>query len=171
MVWDQIGDNDIVSFVRLVEDASDAPLLAELQERIWRKKYPTIPAVIDLLDGADLVAAWKDMLQAAQHTVFLAYDEHGAVGYLIAARHDDIAEIDSFEIDEAYVRRGHGSRLMHAFVDTMPASSAIMWCDPTDEATRAFLTSCGWAADGSFRKIADEGNHVLTQVRFACSFT
>jgi len=170
MVWEQIGHNDIVSFVRLVDNASDAPLLAELQERIWRKKYPSIPTVMNLLDNADLAAGWKDMLQSPHHTVFLAYDEHGAVGYLIAALHDDVAEIDSLEMDEAYVRRGHGSRLMHAFVDTMPASSAIMWCDPTDEATRAFLTSCGWAADGSFRKIADDENHVLTQVRFACTF-
>jgi GNAT superfamily N-acetyltransferase len=144
-------------------------VLAQLQERIWRGKYHGNPAIAEFLNDADLANAWKDVLSSQDHAIFLAYGEHGEVGYLLASRDDAIAEIESLEIDQAHTRRGHASRLMSAFIDTMaPATSAIMWCDPADEATRRFLTSCGWGPDGSFRTIADDDGRMMNQVRFAC---
>ena len=67
-------------------------------------------------------------------------------------------------------KSGHGSRLLHAAVDTLRADKferAIVWLTSTDDARRVFLTESGWAPDGAHRTLDlnDDGKVLVNQVR------
>ncbi|HWU23365.1 MAG TPA: GNAT family N-acetyltransferase [Nocardioides sp.] len=78
-------------------------------------------------------------------------------------------EIGELLISPGATRAGHGSRLLQACADTLAAdrfTRAVTWLPTTDDATRAFLESAGWAADGASRELLDEHTgHPLRQVR------
>jgi L-amino acid N-acyltransferase YncA len=68
-------------------------------------------------------------------------------------------------------RRGHGSRLLAAAVDTWRAdgvTTAVAWAWERDAATRGFLTGAGWEPDGAARGL-DTGPQVQRQVRLHVS--
>ena len=75
----------------------------------------------------------------------------------------------SSSIDPQAQRRGHGSRLLNACVDTLRADGfarATWWVRATDDVLRRFLTEAGWAADGAHTEVAvGEGGPRLKLVR------
>jgi GNAT superfamily N-acetyltransferase len=65
---------------------------------------------------------------------------------------------------------GHGSRLLHAAIDTLRADGfqrATMWLNATADDLRAFLADQGWAPDGGSRQLDlyGDGAVVVKQVR------
>ncbi|GAB4007878.1 GNAT family N-acetyltransferase [Nocardioides ultimimeridianus] len=78
-------------------------------------------------------------------------------------------EITELLISPGATGAGHGSRLLQACADALAAdrfTRAVTWLPTTDDATRAFLESAGWAADGATRELLDEHTgHPLRQVR------
>jgi GNAT superfamily N-acetyltransferase len=160
-------DNAGMGFVRSSVDTADAADLAALQQRIWRTKYHSVPALVAVLEDGNRESAWRDVLESPAHRVLVATDDERAlVGYLIFATNDDEAEIEAIDIDPQVLRAGHGSRLMQAFVDlAQPIPTATMWCDASDGALRTFLMSSGWGPDGSHRVIATDDGTELRQIR------
>ena len=76
-------------------------------------------------------------------------------------------ELMEFTVDAAERRKGHGSRLLQAAVDTMLAdrfTRALTWLVADDDALRTFLTEAGWAPDGAHRTLDLDGTGT-TQVR------
>jgi GNAT superfamily N-acetyltransferase len=72
--------------------------------------------------------------------------------------------------------RGHGSRLLHAVVDTLRAdkfSRATMWLNATNNGLRAFLADQGWAPDGAHRELDlyGDGSVTVKQVRMHTDLT
>lgn len=75
------------------------------------------------------------------------------------------AEVMAFHIDHQALGRGHGSRLLHAVIDTMRVDGyhrATWWLRSSDDALRGFLSSAGWAPDGAHRELgSDDGISTL----------
>jgi GNAT superfamily N-acetyltransferase len=80
------------------------------------------------------------------------------------------AEIAEFAVHPEHRRLGHGSRLLHAAVDTMRSDSfsrAAIWISSTADDLRGFLTEQGWAPDGAHRELDlhGDGTVIVKQVR------
>jgi ribosomal protein S18 acetylase RimI-like enzyme len=68
-------------------------------------------------------------------------------------------QIEEFLVDPPAQRRGHGSRLLHACVDTLRSdgfSWARCWVGAEDEPLQGFLVAAGWAPDGAQREIGTD---------------
>ncbi len=75
-----------------------------------------------------------------------------------------------FVVDPGQRRAGHGSRLLHAVVDTMRSDKftpATWWVGASDDDLRGFLVDQGWAADSAHRELDlyGDGAVVAKQVR------
>ncbi len=71
------------------------------------------------------------------------------------------ALIAEFVIDPDQLGQGHGSRLLHACVDTLRADGferATWWIRASDDSLRGFLIDSGWAPDGAHREAALDEN-------------
>ena len=73
-------------------------------------------------------------------------------------------------VHPGHSRLGHGSRLLHAAVDTLRADRfrrATTWVLSTDDVRRRFLTDSGWASDGAARELdlSGDGTVRVKQVR------
>ena len=67
----------------------------------------------------------------------------------------------------AWGRRGHGSRLLAAAVDTARTDGmtrAVTWIPEGDRASLVFYRSAGWAEDGLVRAL-DTGAGELREIR------
>jgi GNAT superfamily N-acetyltransferase len=100
--------------------------------------------------------------------------EHRVVGFATTVPSADAdaratdGEVDEFVIDPPAQRRGHGSRLLHACVDTLRADGfqrARCWVVADDDALRVFLTESGWAPDGAWREIGSEAVDDQPEIR------
>ncbi|MDF5754002.1 GNAT family N-acetyltransferase [Spongiactinospora sp. TRM90649] len=72
------------------------------------------------------------------------------------------AELLSLLVDPDHIRRGHGSRLLHATVDHLREDDFTMliaWVFADNHAMLAFLESSGWGEDGAER-VLDMGRPV-----------
>lgn len=165
---------------------ADAEAIAALQVTAWRSAYDAIlPA--DLLDAlpveqfrdrwATSISTPKEALQR----VLVALERASVRGFTTTAPStDDDAdpgrdgEIGEIVVDPAVRRQGHGSRLLHAAVDTMRSDRfirATTWLAAGDDELRGFLVSQGWEADGAYRELDLEGDGTTTvkQVRLHTS--
>jgi GNAT superfamily N-acetyltransferase len=159
----------------------EASSIAEIQRRGWMNQQPSGAAEL-LLSGIDVEAmteAWERAISRpprAQFRVLVAVERHRVVGFASTVPSEDPdAEagvdglIDEFAIDPAAQRRGHGSRLLNACVDTLRSdgfSRATWWMNSSDDAMRRFLISAGWAPDGGWREIGSDDETVrLKQIR------
>jgi GNAT superfamily N-acetyltransferase len=77
-------------------------------------------------------------------------------------------ELLTLLVEPRWGRRGHGSRLVAASVESWRGAgfaTAVVWVLEGDSATRSFLQGSGWEPDGSARGL-DTGAQVQRQLRF-----
>lgn len=160
----------------------DADGVAGVQVRAWRREYAVVlPA--ELLAGLDeqqLADAWRSSLAApldARNRVLVALERAVVRGFALTGPATDpdvdpvgVGEVGELTVDPEHTRRGHGSRLLQACVDTLRADrfhTAVLWLTAGDDARRGFLTGAGWAADGAHRELDlhGDGSVRVRQVR------
>ena len=146
---------------------SESVDLARIQRRAWSESGALAAAVAGM--GADeATRAWHDAIvrpPLAHFRVLVAVtgpspDEDAE---------ERVGAIGEFVVDPRERGRGHGSRLLNAAVDTLRTDGyevATIWVQAADDALRAFLTACGWAADGAHQEVAvDDAGARLKLVR------
>ena len=156
----------------------DAERVARVQLETWRTAYADLLPPDALALPEDQVAAvWLGAVEstAPRARVLVAMERDELVGFLAStpAADDDLdaaaaAEVTTLLVVPRWGRRGHAARLLAAAVDgwrTDGTATAVCWAWERDEATRAFLVSAGWAADGARRGL-DTGAAVEPQLRF-----
>jgi GNAT superfamily N-acetyltransferase len=170
----------IADSVRLALPA-EAAIIAAIQRRGWTQTMPAAVAteVLASVDLATMTERWELAIvrpPLAQFRVLVAIGDERVVGFAAVGPSDDPdaeagedAVVAEFVIDPQAQRRGHGSRLLNACVDTLKADAfvrATWWVHATDDVLRSFLTGAGWAADGAHSEVAvSEGGPGLKLVR------
>ena len=161
--------------------ADDAPAIAHVQVRAWPHLYAgLLPAEVLPTDVDAVADQWRQALARpadARNRVLVALERNTLRGFALTGPAADpdldpigVGEVSELTIDPEHTRRGHGSRLVQACVDTLRAdrfSTAVTWLNSEDDARRAFLTGSGWAADGAHRELDLDGTGATTvkQVR------
>lgn len=163
--------------VRLAMPA-EAVDIARIQRRAWGE-HPLLAEGASSIRSDEAVQSWHEAIAKpplAHCRVLVAIGKSEQVaGFAVTGPSGDPdadvtdAEIAEFVIDTAQRGRGHGSRLINAAVDTLRADGfevARIWVPTANDALRAFLTGCGFAADGAHQEIAmAEGAPGLKLVR------
>lgn len=169
-----------IDSVRLALPA-EAAAIAALQRRSWSAAPgPQVTAVLDEVSLEEMTTAWHRAVTRpplARCRVLVALSAAGGapVGFAATVPSDDAdagpadGAVDEFAVEPAARHRGHGSRLLHACVDTLRADGftrARWWLNADDDEVRGFLLAAGWAADGAWREIGSpDGRLRLKQVR------
>lgn len=154
--------------------------IATVQRRSWGEAADdatrTLLAGIDLTTMAETWHAAISRPPEARWRVLVAVAEGQVVGLGTTMPSQDPdadpgedGSIDELVVDPTARRRGHGSRLLHACVDTLRADGftrAHHWLRADDDVRRAFLTDAGWAPDGAHREIGSDDDSVrVKQIR------
>ncbi|HET7689880.1 MAG TPA: GNAT family N-acetyltransferase [Nocardioidaceae bacterium] len=160
--------------------ADDAAGIADVQVRAWREEHAELPP----LDVAEVEAAWRNSLVAprdARQRVLVALERAVVRGFAVTQPSPDPdsdpvadGELTELTVDPEHHREGHGSRLVHAAVDTLRAdrfTRAVVWLATTDDVRRAFLRDAGFEPDGAHRELDlhGDGSVTLRQVRLHAS--
>ncbi len=158
----------IADSVRLALPA-EAGAIAALQRRGWTQSLPREVAddVLASVDLAAMTSSWEAAIlrpPLAQFRVLVALGDERVVGFAAIGPSDEPdaeagadALVAEFVVDPAAQRRGHGSRLLNACVDTLRADQfqrASIWVQAKDDVLRGFLTGAGWAPDGAHSEVA-----------------
>lgn len=160
--------------------------MAAVQVAAWRASYAgVLPAeVLDTLAADDIAATWRHALTRppdARNRALVALDHASVRGFTTTGPGTDpdldpiaVGELGELVVDPGHRRAGHGSRLLHAAVDTLRADRfvrAVTWVPAAADDLRAFLTGTGWAADGAHRTLdlTGDGTVVVKQVRLHTS--
>jgi GNAT superfamily N-acetyltransferase len=155
----------------------DAERVARVQLSTWRTAYADLlPA--EALDVPEVQAAalWLGAVESPptpQHRLMVALERDDLVGFAASGPAADedaegAVELLTLLVEPRWGRRGHGSRLVAASVDSWRRDGfavAVTWAWEADAATRAFLKGSGWEPDGSARGL-DTGDRVQRQLRF-----
>lgn len=166
--------------------ADDASAIAAVQVRAWRASYEKIlpREFLDALVAEDVAADWRESLSRppdARNRVLVALERNLVTGFAVTGPAVDpdcdpiaVGELTDLTVDPHQRHAGHGSRLMQAGIDTLRADRfgrAVTWVAATDDETRGFLTSAGWAPDGAFRTLdlTGDGTVQVKQVRLHTS--
>jgi GNAT superfamily N-acetyltransferase len=161
---------------------ADTASMAALTLASWRAQ-PAELVPVDALEAVeldDLAAEWLEAVASPpsrRHLVLVALEGDDVVGYaLVAPSQDPDSDGASGEVADLVVRadrtrRGHGSRLLAAAVDTLRevgTAELLTWVAVGDDARLAFLASAGLAADGASRTLeGGPGTATLRQVRWS----
>ena len=162
--------------------ADDAAGIAAVQVAAWRRQYAELlPAdVLESFAVDQFAAAWHQALTRppdARNRVLVALERNTVRGFAVTSPSPDPdsdpvadGELSELVVDPGHTRAGHGSRLVHAVVDTLRADRfvrATAWLPSTDDVTRAFLSDAGWAPDGAHRELDlhGDGSVLVKQVR------
>ncbi|GAA3701272.1 hypothetical protein GCM10022399_17180 [Terrabacter ginsenosidimutans] len=149
-----------------VARASDAPAVGFVQAVVFREAYAAAlaPEVLATFEPRAFANAWRATLEGEQSrdgVLLVACAGEQVVGFAAVGASDDAdadtgtAELIVLGVHPDARRQGHGSRLLHAVVDTARArgrSELGAWLLASDEDTRAFLTAAGMVADGAHRE-------------------
>lgn len=181
MVTDHPGANDEphADSVRLALPAESWGI-ASVQRRSWGETADD--ATLALLESIDLdtmATTWHSAISRppeARWRVLVAVAGGQVVGLATTMPSQDPdadpgtdGAIDELVVDPTARRRGHGSRLLNACVDTLQADGFVRvrhWLRADDDLRRAFLTDAGWAADGAHREIGSEDDVIrVKQIR------
>jgi GNAT superfamily N-acetyltransferase len=173
----------------------DAGEIARIQVATWRVAYKRmLPRnVLDSLDEAWIAERWSAAVEqppSPKHRVLVAV-EQAEQSYLVGFAAsgpadeqalapeepplpaDDVAAVTDLLVEPRWGRRGHGSRLLAASVDLWREDAfhwAVAWAYDGDAATRKFLNSAGWAADGAGRAL-DVEDMLVYQLRLHVDLT
>lgn len=166
---------------------ADLAAIGAVHARSWTGPYAQglPPALVEAITPQVLADAWRGAVTAPpspRHRVHVAVGD-GIVAAFIAsapaeAPESAVAEIVALEVDPLHQRRGHGSRLLAAVVDTCRADGVDelhVWVHVDDAARAGFFRSAGFDTDGARRRRAlpgtDEGDHrsVWPEVRLVTS--
>jgi GNAT superfamily N-acetyltransferase len=156
----------------------DAERVARVQLSTWRTAYADLLPEDALSVPEEQVAAlWLRAVEvppSPRHRLLVAMERIELVGFaaLAPAEDDDLdaetaGELTALLVEPRWGRRGHGSRLLAAAVDTWRPEgvvTAVAWVWERDAASRSFLTSAGWEPDGAVRGL-DTGPRVQRQLR------
>jgi ribosomal protein S18 acetylase RimI-like enzyme len=157
--------------------SADAPAIAALQVAAWRSTYADLlpQELLDSLPVEQFAAHWEASIatpKEARQRVLVALERARVRGFTTTGPSADAdadpgrdGEVGDIVVDPSARGEGHGSRLLHAAVDTMRADRfqrATTWLPSTDDALRRFLTDQGWAPDGAFRELDLNGDGVVT---------
>ena len=161
--------------------AAEAGAIASLQRRAWNERLApaTAEALLREMDVDAMTAVWHRAIVGppqARFRVLVAVEQQRVVGFAVTVpSQDPDAEpgrdglVEEFVVDPPAQRRGHGSRLLNACVDTLRADGfqrATWWVSSVDDVLRGFLTEAGWAPDGGSREIGTEDEAIrLKQIR------
>lgn len=166
----------------------DAEAIAAVQVRTWQRAYADVlPAdVLSQLPVDDFALRWRHSIERpseARQRVLVALERATVRGFTATAPATDAdaspatdAEVAEFVIDPDALGAGHGSRLLHAAVDTMRSdrfTRATIWLASTDDALRGFLVAQGWEADGAHRQLDlhGDGSVIVKQTRLHTDLT
>jgi GNAT superfamily N-acetyltransferase len=157
--------------------ADDARGIAGIQVAAWHEAYADLlpPDVLATMAVEDVAAAWLASLtkaKDARNRALVALERNRIVGFAITGPaadpdSDPVAdgEIAEFSVLPDERSKGHGSRLLHACVDTLVAdrfTRAVLWVNSTDDRLRGFLTEAGWAPDSAHRELDLHGDGTVT---------
>lgn len=156
---------------------SDAAAIAAIQVAVWRDAYAALlpPDLLAALPEDEFAAHWGQSIatpKEARQRVLVALERNVVRGFTTTAPSPDTdadpsrdAEVGELCVDPSARRAGHGSRLLHAAVDTLRSDGfgrATTWVASTDDDLRGFLTTQGWGADGAFRELDLDGDGAVT---------
>jgi GNAT superfamily N-acetyltransferase len=162
--------------------AEDVTEIARVQVETWRIGYADVlPAqVLESLSTDAAVAAWRSAVESPpspRHRVFAAFEQQWLVGFTASTPAEDLEPDDPdpattlalgpLLVEPRWGRRGHGSRLLAASIDTARQDGmtrAVTWIPEADVASREFFVSAGWAPDGLARAL-DTGAGELREIR------
>lgn len=162
--------------------ADDATAIARVQVAAWSEEYADLlpQEVRDSFDPDRFAEAWHRSLtrpEDARNRVLVALERQTVRGFAVTSPSPDpdsdpIAdgEIVELVVHPEHVRAGHGSRLLHACVDTLRADRfvrATIWLNSVDDVRRRFVSESGWAPDGAHRELDlhGDGSVQVKQVR------
>ncbi len=168
--------------------ADDADAIGSVQVRAWQDTYADVlPAdVLRDLSREQFAEQWRRSIvrpQQARQRVLVALERAGVRGFAAIAPASDgdthpgqDAEITEFVVDPPHRHCGHGSRLLHAAIDTMRSDKftrGIVWLNAQADGASAFLADQGWAPDGAHRKLDlyGDGSVVVKQLRLHTDLT
>jgi ribosomal protein S18 acetylase RimI-like enzyme len=160
---------------------SDAPAVGLVQAVVYREAYAgTLPdEVVAQFEPRVFTNAWRESLTNApsrDHLLLVACAGEQVVGLAAVGPSTDpdgqeTAELLVLAVHPEARRQGHGSRLLHAAVDTARGrnrSVLAAWVLATDDPTRAFLTAAGLEADGARReRVVDAEGTTAREVRLS----
>lgn len=166
--------------------ADDAAAIGDLQVAAWQQRYAEVlPAeVLAQLSAEEIAAGWHAALARpsdARNRVLVALAGNTVRGYVVTSPASDpdldpiaCGELSDLTIAPDATGQGHGSRLLHAAVDTLRADKferVVVWTTATDDPLRAFYTEAGWESDGAHRTLdlTGDGSVQVKQVRLHCS--
>ncbi len=156
---------------------ADAAAVAGLQVAHWREVYDALlpTEVLAALPVEEFAAHWERSIatpKEARQRVLVALERVTVRGFTTTAPSTDadadpgqVAEVGELVVHPSAYRRGHGSRLLHAAVDTLRSDKftrATTWVTSTNDAVRRFLTDQGWSPDGAYRELDLDGDGVVT---------
>jgi GNAT superfamily N-acetyltransferase len=96
-----------------------------------------------------------------------------APGEDLVALGDDVAAMTELMVEPRWGRRGHGSRLLAATADLWRAdgfTTGLAWTFAQDPVGQQFLSSAGWAPDGTGRAL-DIEDLLVPQIRLHVALT
>ena len=149
-----------------VARGSDAPAVGLVQAVVFREAYAAVlaPEVLATFEPRAFANAWRATLEGERSgdgVLLVACAGEQVVGFAAVGASDDAdtdagtAELIVLGVHPDARRQGHGSRLLHAVVDTARArgrSALAAWLLASDDATRGFLTAAGMVTDGAHRQ-------------------
>jgi len=162
--------------------ADDAAGIAAVQVAAWREEYASLlpPQVVESFDAEQFAAVWHQAVSRpadARNRVLVALERTQVRGFAVTTPSPDPdadpvadGEVGDLVVHPEHRRAGHGSRLLHAAVDTLRAdrfTRATTWLRSDDDVRRRFLTESGWAPDGAHRELDlyGDGSVRVKQVR------
>ena len=165
----------------------EAAQIAAIQRRSWSQLLTAVlrDAALTQVGVEEMTEVWHHAISRppeSRFRVMVAVQERTVVGFGTTTPSGDPdadavsdGEIDEFVIDPTAQRRGHGSRLMHACIDTLRADGfgrAHHWVSTSDDVRRQFFVAAGWAADGGHRELGlDTDDTTLKQIRLHTDIT
>ncbi len=152
-------------FVRVAR-LGDVPSITQVQHRCW-VDAPGMPQGTPTPDQAESERAWERGILAPptpRHQVWVAVEGNEIVGLagLAPASDPDLdgesdSELIVLAVDPGHRRQGHASRLLAATMQSLTdggGETATCWVNASDDASRRFLETAGWGADGAHRTLS-----------------